>query len=781
MSRTPSFSTILRGGAATFALSVGALGLAAPAFAQDADAATDKEARQETIIVTATKRAEDLQDVPISITAISGAQLVERGITDVLSLDKTIPGLVIKNSGNDPVPILRGAGAAGTTDTAVPIYVDSTYRPRAGQALASYLDLERVEVVRGPQGTLFGRNTLGGLINVISRKPETKAFDWGGAATFGDYALQRYEGFVNVPLGDKVAFRLTGSDTQRDPYVENTFNPDAGLKDADESYARAQLLWEASDDLSVKLGYTYWTDTANGNADYAYKVLGIPVNPLTRETNGVFGFIDPRQGTRDGWPGGRSQAGNVSNGDLSAFVSPNPYQVAFDYQPQRDIEETSLLLNVEWSVLNHDVTFNAATFDYTELRLTDTDLSSNSSLVAGQRTVSKADQMDININSAYDSKLQYTLGAYYYDDSDPGDSNGAFLWGYTSATSPNDPAWAYWLYQTNGGTKSTALYGQAEYSFTEKLRGTLGARYSKDERNSFTLGVDQTSLNDPLPSYTGSPTPIRGEDEHTDWRVGLDYDLTDDVMVYGYWATGYIAGGIQQGNTGVLLDPNEVETFEAGVKSMLLDGRLRFNGAYYNSKYKNLTTTVFIQQGGTILAQSVPGGSIVSEGMEFDISYSANDKLQLDVGIAMDWSEFDEFNVGNQFTEGGDTVIGGQSFFIMDGKDTRFSPDLAVSLAASYMVDLGEYGELLPSVLMKYSDEYQASNAPYFWSQQPSYTTFDLAATWSAPNAPYKVRVFANNVTEQLYLTEATVFSRSRAIVDYNAPRTWGVRISRNF
>jgi iron complex outermembrane receptor protein len=167
--------------------------------------------------------------------------------------------------------------------------------------------------------------------------------------------------------------------------------------------------------------------------------------------------------------------------------------------------------------------------------------------------------------------------------------------------------------------------------------------------------------------------------------------------------------------------------------------------------------------------------------MEFDISYSANDKLQLDVGIAMDWSEFDEFNVGNQFTEGGDTVIGGRSFFIMDGKDTRFSPDLAISLSASYMVDLGEYGELLPSVLMKYSDEYQASNAPYFWSQQPSYTTFDLAATWSAPNAPYKVRVFANNVTEQLYLTEATVFSRSRAIVDYNAPRTWGVRISRNF
>lgn len=777
MSRRSFFTQSLFTGAAAVALT----SVTMTAVAQEDGEASGPELRQKTVMVTATKRAENIQDVPLSITAVTGEELIARGITDVLSLDKTVPGLVIKNSGNDPTPILRGAGAAGTTDIAVPIYVDNTYRPRSGQALASYLDLERVEVLRGPQGTLFGRNTLGGLINVISKKPDTAEFDWGGAATLGDYALQRYEGFVNVPLGEQFAFRLTASDTQRDPYVENTFNSDAGLKDADETYARAQLLWEANEDLSIRLGYTYWTDTANGNADYAYKVLGIPVNPLTLETNGVFGFIDPRQGTRDGWPGGRTQAGNVSNGDISALVDPDPYRIAFDFKPQRDIEETSFSLNVDWNVMGHDVTVNAATFDYEELRLTDTDLSTNSALVAGQRTVSKADQLDININSAYDSKLQYTLGAYYYDDSDPGDTNGAFLWGYTSPAAPNDPTWAYWLYQTSGGTKSTALYGQAEYSFTDKLRGTLGARYSKDERNSYSLSVDQSTLNDPLPSYAGTPSPITGEDEHTDWRIGLDYDLAEDVMVYGYWATGYIAGGIQQGNTGVLLDPNEVETYELGIKSLLLDGALRFNAAYYNSQYENLTTTVFIQQGGTILAQSVPGGSITSEGLEFDISYSANDQLQIDLGIALDMSEFDEFNVGNQFTEGGDTVINGRSFFIMDGKDTRFSPDVAVSVAASYLIDLGEYGELLPSVLAKYSDEYQASNAPYYWSLQPSYTTFDLAATWTAPNAPWSVRVFANNVTEELYLTEATVFSRSRAMVDYNAPRTWGVRVARNF
>jgi len=762
-----NYSKALIGSASTIALAL----MVTPASAQIDE-----------IIVTATKQERSIQDVPLSITAVTGETLVEKGVVDVLALDKLVPGLVIKNSGNDPTPILRGAGSAGTTNAAVPVYVDSMYRPRSGQALASYLDLERVEVLKGPQGTLFGRNTFGGLIDVITKKPDTSEFDWGGAVTAGNYASRRFEGFVNVPIGDQFALRVTGSDTKRDPYVENTFNPDGGLKDADETYARAQLQFEPTENLSMNLGYTYWSDTANGNADYAYKVLGIPVNPFTQQTNGVEGFLDPRQGTRDGWPGGRSQAGNVSNGDVSAMTIADPYQVAFDYAPQRDIREDSFNFNLTWDVADHQLKVNANHFDYTEVRLTDTDLSSNSALVAGQVTNSKAEQIDVNFSTTHDKALQYTVGAYYYDDSDPGDTNGAFLWGYVNDAAPQDPSWAHWLYQTSGGVKALAAYGQAEYSLTDKLRATAGLRYSKDERNSYSSGVDQSSRQDPLPSYnTDNPTITTGDDSSVDYKLGLQYDVLDDVMLYGYYATGYITGGVQQGNTGVLLEPNTNKSFELGFKSTLLDGQMRFNGAYYNQKMRGLTTTVFIQQGGTILAQSVPGGSINSQGLEFDVSYAANDQLQIDLGVSMDFSKFDEFNVGNQFTEGGDTVVGGQSFFVMDGQDTRFSPDLTFTLGASYLIDLGEMGTLLPALQLYYSSEYKATNAPYFWSNQSSYATLDLAATWTSENGLYKIRPFINNVTEELVLTEATVFSRSRAIVDYNSPRTYGVRVSRNF
>ena len=130
----------------------------------------------EEVIVTATKRAANVQDIPIAVTAITGLELVDMQINNVLQLEKVVPGMKLLNRGNDPMIIIRGAGAAGTNDVAVPIYVDGLYRPRFGQALASYIDLERVEVLRGPQGTLFGRNTLGGLVNLISNKPESEWF-----------------------------------------------------------------------------------------------------------------------------------------------------------------------------------------------------------------------------------------------------------------------------------------------------------------------------------------------------------------------------------------------------------------------------------------------------------------------------------------------------------------------------------------------------------------------------------------------------------------------------
>lgn len=756
------------------ACAVALLLAAEPALAQSGGAA-------QVVTVTATKRAESIATVPVAVTAISDEDMQERGITDILALDKAVPGLKIANGGNDPSPILRGAGTAGTTDIAVPYYVDGIYRPRAGQGLASYLDVDRVEVLRGPQGTLFGRNTYGGLINIVSKKPSTKALDFGAALTLGDYSRKKLEGFFNAPLGAELALRVTASTETRDPFVKNTFNPDAGLKDADNTYARAQLLWKPSSTFSLNLTATNWRDTANGNSDYQYKCLGIPVNATTQKFDGVTGFIDPRCGTRPGWDGGRSQAGSLANGD--GKVDPDPYKVGFDFKPQRNIKEDSVSLRMDWEVAQHSIAVTAAKFTYRELRLTDSDVSPKPALVAGQVTNSKADNFEITINSLASGPLRYTLGAYLYDDAKPNGSNSAFLWGYTY-TSPQKPAWASWLYQGNGGTKSTAVYGQASYALTDKLSATVGLRRSKDERRSFTLNVVQASRGDTLPSYGGNATVNNGSDSHTDWRTSLQYQATKDTMFYVSGATGYIAGSVQA-VTQKLLDPQTNRSYELGLKTAMLDGKLKVNAALFKAEYTGLTTTVFVTQGaaGTILAQQVPGGSTSASGLEVEARWLASDKLSINLGLAANKSKFKKFNVANNLGTAGSDFIApnGQGWFIMDGKKTAYSPDLTFSLGASYYIDMGKSGSLTPSAWVSYSSSYRATNAPYFWSVQPSYTTLDLALNWTSADGKWSARGFVNNATNEAILTSAAVFSRGRAFADYNTPRNMGVRVGYNF
>ncbi|MEL7185337.1 MAG: TonB-dependent receptor, partial [Pseudomonadota bacterium] len=593
-----------------------ATALSAPAAAQDS---------MEEIIVTATKRESSVQDLAVAVTAISGDAITDLNLTNVIDVEKMVPGLKVRYVGADPTIIMRGAGAAGTNDIAVPIYVDGLYRPRAGQGLASYLDVERVEVLRGPQGTLFGRNTFGGLVNIIAKKPDASAFDYGFAGTAGNYGFGKVEGYVNVPFTDTMAMRVTASHTKRDPLIENTFNPAAGMRDEDNIYARAQLSFEPSDSFDVTLSATYWTDESNGNADYAGVILGIPINPVTGETDGVNGVMFPCQGRQpgtetDSWPltGGRNQAGTCGV-DASADVNPNVYRITSDFHPLRKIDETSFSALMNWDLGPVSLRANIGVFDYEEFRLTDSDFSFSASvwqdnnpgvtpptstgpgywqqcwggptcgLAAGQRVQSKATQADIGLNSTGDGAWQWTLGFFYYDDSGAGDTTSEFVWGYTDTTAPQNVTWGHWLYQGNGGTKSTAIYGQAEYSFNDTTRATLGLRHSKDERNFFNKYVDwgpsvhgfaagyyddhysdPGSRFDPWPVFVETQASIdgrqTGEKDHTDWKVALQHDLSDSTMIYGSVATGYIAGSIVGGGSTDLSAPNEVMAYEVAMK-----------------------------------------------------------------------------------------------------------------------------------------------------------------------------------------------------------------------
>ena len=811
--------------------------------------AVAQENELEEVVVTATRREASLQEIPLSVTAISGDLIAELQMVNVRDLDKTVPGLKVRYSGADPTIIMRGAGAAGTNDIAVPVYVDGLYRPRAGQGLAGYLDVDRIEVLRGPQGTLFGRNTFGGLVNIISNQPDTKDFDFGVGATFGDYSLQKFEGFINVPMGDMLALRVAASDTKRDPYIENVFNPDGGMRDEDNTYVRAQLRFEPVESFDVTLGYTYWKDTSNGNSDYAGVILGIPVNPQTGLTDGVDGVMQLRQGRlpgteRQSWPatGGRNQAGTYPS-DPASIVLPDHFKMQMDLQPERKIDENAFSALINWDIGGVTLRANLGYFDYEEFRLTDSDFSQNPTLwgernpnvkpptsngpgywdqcwdgpscglAAGQRVNSKAYQADVNLNSNIENKLQWTLGFYYYDDSGDGDTSSEFVWGYTDSLNPQTIAWAHWLYQGNGGTKSTAIYGQAEYSFTERTRATLGIRYSTDERNFFNKYInwnstvpaedraDPSAKYDEWPTFIETPRSVsgaqKGDASHPDWKFAVQHDFSSDVMVYASAATGYIAGRIAGGGSTDLTDPNEVETYEVGMKSTLLDGSMRLNLAAYYSDYSGLSSSSFVAQGQTIVAVATVSGAMTAMGLEAEMSWMPIDGLNIVAGLSLNDSELENFNqsiLNRIFRDGGDAELRPGSLppgapcdqncsqiYYLDGKTARFSPDYTFALDVSYEFGLGDWGRLVPGIYVYSSGDYKTTNIEYFFTQQDAYTSVDLRATWYAQDWPLSVQAFMLNATDEEYLIGGDQFSQGRAIADFSDPRTWGVRVAWNF
>ncbi len=810
----------------------------------------------EEITVTATKRESSVQDLAISVTAISGDLISELNLVNVIDLDKAVPGLKVRYIGAEPTIIMRGAGAAGTNDLAVPIYVDSLYRPRAGQALASYLDLERVEVLRGPQGTLFGRNTFGGLVNYISRKPTTEAFDFGVSASVGDYSYQKLEGFVNVPLGDTMAFRLTASDTARDPLIENVYNRAGGLRDEDNTYARAQLRFEPNDRFDITLAGTYWEDTSNGNGDFAGVALGIPVD-ADGNTNGISGTMQPRVGRLPGdegtsWPaaGGRYTAG-VFGVDETASILPDVRKIRQDVEPLRDIEETSfsLLANVDFGPVI--LTVNYGIFDYEEFRTADSDYTPNPSgwaednpgaipantngagywqqcwdgpwcgLVAGNRLNSKAYQADINLNSNGDGALQWTLGYFVYDDSGLGDTSAEFTWAYTDTTNSEfNQSWAHWLSQGVGGTKSTAIYGQAEYSFTDRTRLTVGLRESTDKRNSeiryidFGPGVhgwaagyydahfaDPGSRFDSWPSFTRTQASIdnrqTGKSSNTDYKLAIQHDLNEDIMLFASASSGYIAGGIEGAGSTDLTDPNEVDAYEIGMKSSLLNGSMRLNVAAYHNDYTGLTTSSFEPCGGSICSVGSVGGSMTATGLEFEMDWIASEALRIRAGLSILDAELDEFSrsvLNRVFRAGGDDVVLGAGIldpancdqtcsqvYYLSGETPRFSPDWTLSVDATYSIDLSGAGELVPGILIYHSDDYKTTNINYFFAQQDAYTTVDLRATWYAANSPLSIQAYILNASDETVQIGSDQFSQGRAIADFNNPSTWGLRLSYNF
>jgi iron complex outermembrane receptor protein len=778
---------------------------------------TSAVAQLEEVVVTATKRTTNLQDTPVAITAVSGEMLTELGIESSVDLVKVAPGLKVSWQGPFPSFKMRGGGVAGLNGAAVPLYSNSL---AGGNAWAGWLDVERVEVMRGPQGTLYGKNTLGGLVNIIYNKPDTEALDYGVAYTAGDYDLQKLEGFVNVPLGDSLALRLTGSMTEQDPLIENDLNSDGGLRDEDNNYVRAQVLWRFSDSADINFEYTRWDNDSMGNANYGYHYAGIPVNPVTGRATGFSNQIDPRKGTT-----GITEQGGRTYHDANPAADPRGYFELggdFDNVWESEIETFSFELN--WDVGFADLIARGRRTETENLNMWDVDANQgypgfvwtgNSGYADGNYGESSDDQVDIVLNSYSDGQFRWGLGFYWADAWDPDENNGTYLWAYVDEELDADTGWPAWTYWDEYGSKSKAVYANAEYDLTDSLTISGGIRRQEDSGFSRRLYsnyygdqsiwdsgyVERGKLLD-ASYYTedfgrGAEFKDKG---HTDYRLAFNYILNDDINFYGSFSTGYIAPTISGSN---VLDPNELDAYELGMKSILFDGTARLNLALYHSEYTGLSYTVYEAQGNTILSRSETGGGLTSKGLEVEFLWQPNEAFTLNAGVIYDDTTLDEYALAeSRFFEGPYNEEGGyypvrvgNSWFadgdperpvptptyILDGEEASFSPEYIVNLDVSYRFDLGGLGALTPGMTLYHQADFKTMNEEFTFARQDSYTTVDVRATWETPIDRLYVRAYVMNVNDELYKVSQNVFSNGRIMADYGRQRHWGVRLGYNF
>ena len=699
------------------------------------------------IIVTARKRAESLQAVPMSISAYTGDALNKSGYADLSNVSRVAPNVYFEAADRSrPLIYIRGIGTRsydGGSDPSIGVFIDGVYQGRFGGLDVDLDDVQRVEVLKGPQGTLYGRNTIGGAMSVITKEP-TKDFsarayaEYGGSVIPGDH-LYGLGATVSGPLAaDRLTGLLSFEHHFRDGYQPTRYpnGADTGVRGGSEdSYGvRGKLNWTPTDQLTVKLA-----------GDYTY--MNGP--PLVLTSNELGMGLGP---------------GALAPG----YTLPTPS--ADPYHPYSDVGNAHLhkttyggALTAEWTSGRYALTSISAARKLTIDELNDLD---GTPLPFYTNPVTDdAAQVSEELRATYTGKrVTWLVGAYYGHETD--NRTDSIVFGPASLLNLYGGGATDWAFQVKGRTTSYAVFGQLHYAVTDKLSATFGARYSDDEKT-FTFNTTNTAA--PLVIAPFVTT------QHRSWNsfdpsVSVDYKITASVMAYASWATGYKSGAFQFIATSPAIasqvaDPESVNSYETGIKSTLFNHRLRLNLAGFYMDYKNLqqlrlvpgpADTAFIvinnAAASTIYGIEAEGRAIISSAVSVDFSY------------AYLHARFDKY----LFAPGED----------FSGNQMPRAPENSFSIAPDYSVAIGR-GRLDARVSYTWRDRifFEADNNTI--DPQSSEAPLGLVdGSISYSQGPWTVAVWGRNLTDERYRRQVLNSTGSAQREVWAEPRTVGVRVS---
>jgi iron complex outermembrane receptor protein len=780
---------------ATAALSIVTVLGTAPAIAQTMPPATQAQSDDNggvaDIVVTAQKRSERLQDTPISITAVTGETLANRGTGTIASLGSVTPNLVynttapVSGVSSGAVVFIRGVGQTDfqlTTDPGVGTYLDGVYVARSVGGVLDVVDVERVEVLRGPQGTLFGRNTIGGAISIISRKPGNERM-FSGALTLGSRDRVDARVSVDLPLSEGIGFNVVGSSKRQDGYVRGLLD-DRDLGNINRQSVRATLAYDRSGPFRATLAADYTHIDEQNAASKLVGISSLPPGSPTRTDfvyNRATGRVDTVNVTVP--PGAPSLVWLYNNADVPV-LGVTPYDGRW-ITPSLDTTfatgPNGTRLNV-WGVagtLEYDIG-GATLKSITSYRRTsgsfNRDADGSPTAVTHTQNFDyrqKQFSQELQITGqAFDRRLNYAAGVYYF-----AESGNDFL----TVTLP--VAFGVVRNFTFVDNKSYAAYGQATFKLTPTLGVTGGVRYTKDEKG-YRVPVGGGAIVNGFAAVFGpagtvtpffAPGSYTRSFENTSFKAGIDWKPVSDLLLYASYSEGFKSGGFNTRYlapvpSAIAYNPELLTSYEVGAKLDLFDRKLRINTAAFHSKYNDIQLTVY-DQGAPITRN---GGSADINGLEIEITAVPVRNLTLSGGLGYLDAKYKRVPTLNP------AIAADQQITLA----TRLAktPEYTANARAEYRLPIADGANVVAAGDWFYTStvENDAVNSKFL--RQPAYSLFNASLGLDFAEGRYAITAFVNNIGDKRVIESGdSNYSIGFHEANFNRPREGGVTFKAKF
>jgi iron complex outermembrane recepter protein len=721
------------------------------ARAQSAPSTAATEVSTGDIIVTAQKRGELLSKVPIAISAVSSASLENSRVVGITDLGSVVPGLNTATAANAStfwLPFIRGVGSNATglgNNSSVATYIDGIYQPANTTNVQDFANIERIEVLKGPQGTLFGRNATGGAINIITKKP-SDSFELNAEGSYGRFGETVDKFYVTGPLGPTLAASLSYQYHGGGNYIRD-LSTDKKFGGFNNHSLNGKLLWNPSDRLEIGLSLIYakhrQTDPSQSLA-FAPEAglppigqLGVPIN------------FEPRK-----------------------FLGNRPFSM--------ESSKKEAQLNLKYSFDSFDLVSLTGYQRADNQVYLDFDATTVNGFYFAEVDHIKSFSQEVQLVSNGTGPLKWILGLFYSSDIQ---SYAPLYFGIgvpfpatPEVVAANAPGGTRIDINSTSNAKSYAAFAQGTYALGDKTNLTLGLRYTIEDRS--LNGTQAVQI--PTPDANGrlfftpfvidaSPANNKTTFKKPSWRISLDHNFSDELMAYVSYNRGFKSGVYNATSVSQkAVNPEILDAYEVGAKARLLDGKLSLNAAAFYYDYKNLQ--VQVTQTGTILLENAAAATLY--GGEVEAVFRPSHALVFHAGLSLLHSEYKDYFDAATFIL--NSSAGGENAIIPDASGQRliYAPKYTYNIGVEHTLDMSGGSSVVSTVNWSYSGGYKTvvgGDGNFI----RAYGTLAAALTWFSPDKTFHVGVFGQNLTDKedigRYLNTAGLERQLQR------PRTFGV------